>query len=199
MRDPGHHALVVVNSILGGTFTSRLNLSLRERHGFTYGVRTRFAFRRSAGPFSAGTAVATDVTARAVREVVAELNAMAEAGPTEVEVEATRDYLAGVFPLHLETTGQVAARVAELIVYDLPDDHYARYRDRVRAVSRDAAAAAARRHIRPDHLTVIVVGAADEVTGPLQALGIGPCNRPPGVVRRASVWRCEMSDGRGRP
>lgn len=183
MGHPDYHALVVVNSVLGGAFTSRLNLSLRERHGFTYGVRTGFAFRRRAGPFSTSTAVATDFTAPAVREIVAELTQMAEAGPTEEEMEATRDYLAGVFPLQLETTSQVAARVAELIVYDLPDDHYRHYRDRVRSVSRDAAAAAARRHIRPAQLTVVVVGAADQVAGPLEALGIGPVavhRRPPG-------------------
>jgi len=174
MGDPDYHALVVMNSILGGTFTSRLNLNLRERNGFTYGVRSGFAFRRSAGPFSASTAVATDVTARAVHEMMAELRAMAEQGPTEDEIEAARDYLAGVFPLRLETTGQVAARIAELIVYDLPDDHHARYRERIRAVTRADAADAARRHLRPGQATVVVVGAAEAVKGALEELGIGP-------------------------
>jgi zinc protease len=174
IKDPAYHALVVMNSILGGTFTSRLNLNLRERHGFTYGVRSGFAFRRSPGPFNASTAVATDVTAPAVREIMAELSAMAERGPTEEEMEGARDYLAGVFPLRLETTGQVAARIAELIVYDLPADHHARYRERIRAVTRDDAAAAARRHVRPGEATVVVVGAADAVRGPLEELGIGP-------------------------
>jgi zinc protease len=174
MGAPDYHALVVMNSILGGTFTSRLNLNLREKNGFTYGVRSGFAFRRSAGPFNASTAVATDVTARAVAEMMTELGAMAERGPTDGEVEAARDYLAGVFPLRLETTGQVAGRIAELIVYDLPDDHHARYRERVRAVTRADAADAARRHLRPDQVTVVVVGAAEAVKGPLEELGIGP-------------------------
>jgi zinc protease len=174
MGHPDFHALVVVNSILGGTFTSRLNLNLRERHGYTYGVRTSFAFRRSPGPFSASTAVATDVTAPAVREIMAEVSRMAEEGPTEAEVEASRDYLAGIFPLRLETTGQVASRIAELLVYDLPDDHHARYRERIRSVTRADAAEAARRHIRPSEATVVVVGAASEVVDPLEALGIGP-------------------------
>lgn len=174
IKDPDYHALVVMNSILGGTFTSRLNLNLRERNGFTYGVRSGFGFRRSAGPFSASTAVSTDVTAAAVREMMAELRTMADAGPTEAEMEASRDYLAGVFPLRLETTGQVAARIAELIVYDLPADHHARYRERIRGVTRDDAAAAARAHVRPHEATVVVVGAADAVRGPLEELGIGP-------------------------
>ncbi len=174
MRDPAYHPLMVANAILGGTFTSRLNRNLRERHGFTYGVRSSFAFRRSPGPFSVSTAVATEVTAPAVREIMAELSAMADHGPTEDEVEGARDYLAGVFPLRLETTGQVAARIAELIVYDLPDDYHARFRERIRSVSRTEAAEAARRHIRPHEATVIVVGAAAAVAGPLEELGIGP-------------------------
>ncbi len=174
MKHPDHHALSVMNTVLGGAFTSRLNLNLREKHGFTYGVRSRFSFRRDAGPFTVSAAVATDVTAAAVREIVAELTRMAAEGPTEEEVEAARDYIAGVFPLRLETTAQVAARIAEMIVYDLPDDHHARYRERIRAVSRADALAAARRHVRPDELTVVVVGAAAAIAGPLEELGIGP-------------------------
>jgi predicted Zn-dependent peptidase len=174
MKDPDHFALTVMNTILGGAFTSRLNLNLRERHGFTYGVRSRFAFRRSAGPFTVSTAVGTEVTAPAVREILSELRVMAEDGPTDAEVEAARDYIAGIFPLRVETSAQVAARVAELLVYDLPDDYHATYRDRIRAVTRDAATAAARRHLHPERATVVVAGAADAVTPALEALAIGP-------------------------
>lgn len=174
MKHPDYHALIVVNTVLGGAFTSRLNLNLREHHGFTYGVRSRFAFRRSAGPFNVATAVATDSTAPAVREIIHELRVMADEGPTEAEVEAARDYVVGVFPLQLETTSQVAARITELIVYDLPDDHHATFRDRIRGVTHEDAAAAAGRHVRPDHVTVVVAGAADQVVGPLEALGVGP-------------------------
>ena len=174
MKHPDHHALIVMNTILGGAFTSRLNLNLRERNGFTYGVRSSFSFRRSAGPFSVSTAAGTDVTAPAVREILHELRVMVDGGPTEAEVEAARDYVAGIFPLRLETSAQVAARIADLVVYDLPDDHHAVYRERIRAVTRDAAEAAARRHIHPEQLTVVVAGAADQVVGPLEALAIGP-------------------------
>lgn len=170
---PDHHAVAVMNTVLGGAFTSRLNLNLREKNGFTYGVRSRFAMRRGAGPFTVSTAVETDVTTLAVREILAELGAMAERGPTEDEVEAARDYIAGVFPLRLETSAQVAARIAELIVYDLPDDHHARYRDQIRAVTRDDAAAAARRQVRPHEATIVVAGDAARIAKPLEALGLG--------------------------
>jgi zinc protease len=169
-----HFPLVVANTILGGAFTSRLNLNLREEHGFTYGVRSRFSFRRGPGPFVVSTAVENQVTADAVREVLAELTAMAGSGPTEEETLAARDYVAGIFPLRLETAGQVAARLADLVVFDLPGDWHSVYRDRVRAVDRNAAAQAVRRHVRPDEAQVIVVGDADAVTSPLEQLDIGP-------------------------
>jgi zinc protease len=169
-----HFPLVVANTVLGGAFTSRLNLNLRERHGFTYGVRSRFSFRRGAGPFSVATAVATEATAAAVGEVLAELTSMAEAGPTEDETRAARDYVAGVFPLQMETAGQVAAHLAELVVFDLPEDWLVRYRDRVRAVDRETAAEAVRRHVRPAEAQVVIVGDAAALTAPLEDLSIGP-------------------------
>ena len=174
-----YFALLVFNMILGGSFTSRLNLNLRERNGFTYGVRSRFAFRRAAGPFSISTAVQTEVTADAVRESMSELTMLVESGPTDEETEAARDYIAGVFPLRLETTGQIAARIAELIVYGLPDDYHAHYRDRIRAVSTEDVSEAGRRAIRPDELTIVVVGDAGKVRGPLEELALGPVRVQP--------------------
>lgn len=171
---PDHVALVVLNTVLGGAFTSRLNLNLRERHGFTYGVRSRFSFRAGPGPFHVSTAVGSEATAPAVREIMAELDAIVGDGPSDAEVEAARDYVAGVFPLRLETTAQVASRIAEQIVYRLPDDYHATYRERIRAVDREAALAAARRHIRPSEATIVVVGDAAAVREPLEALSLGP-------------------------
>lgn len=169
-----YEALVVATAILGGTFSSRLNLNLREQHGFTYGVRARVAYRRGPGPFSVGTAVDTAVTAAAVRESIGEMERFVEAGPTSDEVESARDYLAGIFPLRLETTGQVASRVAELRVYGLPGDTWAGYRDRIRAVSVDSAWSAAREFIRPGELSVTVVGDAGAIASELEGLDLGP-------------------------
>ena len=166
--------LRIVNTVLGGAFTSRLNLNLREVHGFTYGVRSRFLVRRGAGPWCVSTAVGTDVTADAVHEAVTEITTLVAEGPTEEEVGSARDYLAGVFPLRLETTGQIAARIAELLIYDLPDDYYADYRDRLRSVTLEEAHEAARRCIHPDEMTVVVGGDAKEIQGHLEELGWGP-------------------------
>ena len=171
---PYYFPLRVLNTILGGAFTSRLNLNLREEHGFTYGVRSRFLVRRGAGPWCVSAAVGTDVTADAVREAVTEITTLVAEGPTEEEICAARDYLAGVFPLQLETTGQIAARIVELLIYDLPDDYYGDYRDRIRSVTLEEAREAARRCIRPDEMTVVVGGDAGEIRAPLEKLGWGP-------------------------
>ena len=172
--DPDYFPLMVTNTLFGGTFTSRLNLNLRERRGFTYGVRSHFAFRRQAGPFEVSTAVGNEVTAPAVSEILFELDRLAAEGPTEDEVSAARDYAAGVFPLRLETVAQVAARVTELVVYDLPEDYHHTYRDRVRSVTAAAAAAAAARHVKPAEAQVVVVGDSDAIGPPLEALEVGP-------------------------
>ena len=168
-----YFALIVLNLVLGGSFSSRLNLNLRERHGFTYGVRSSFSPRRGPGPFAVSTAVENAVTGAAVGEIFREIEGLVREGPTRDEVAAATSYLAGVFPLRLETTGQIASRIAGMIVYDLPDDYYRSYRHRVRGVTVAHAARAARRHIRPAELCTVVVGNADDVAPQLEGLGIG--------------------------
>ncbi len=170
---PHYFPLKILNTVLGGAFTSRLMLNLREEQGFTYGIRSRFSFRRGAGPFEISTAVATEVTTPAIREALTELDGLIERGPKEEEVERARDFIAGVFPLGLETTGQVASRISELLVYDLPDDYFGSYRDRIRAVSRQGALEAGQAVLRPEELIIVVVGDAEEILEPLQELGIG--------------------------
>lgn len=172
--DPDAFALTVLNTLLGGAFTSRLNLNLRERNGFTYGVRSHFVMRRRPGSFEVHTAVETDVTAPAVREMVSELEGLVAGGPTEEEVEASRDYIAGVFPLRLESVGQVASLITEQVVYGLSDDYHATYRERIRGVTPEAAWEAARRHVRPREAQITVVGDAATITPALEALGLGP-------------------------
>lgn len=173
-----HHAdyfpLTVFNTVLGGAFTSRLNMSLRERHGFTYGARSGFAFRRRPGPFTVDVAVASDVTARALEEALKEVRQLREEGPTDAELSNARDYLRGVLPLRLQTTHAVASRVAELVIFDLPTDYFAGYRDRIGEVTRDDVLRVARETVHPDRMAVIVVGDAAQIEAPLRELAIGP-------------------------
>ena len=101
-----------------------------------------------------------------------ELIGMADNGPTPDEVAAARDYAAGVFGLQLETSGQVATRINQLLIYGLDEDHYDRYRDDVRAVNSEAAAIAAAEHMRPSQAQIVVVGDADAVAKPLEELDL---------------------------
>ena len=171
---PNYLPLSIGNLLLGGTFTSRLNLNLRERNGFTYGVRSRFSFRSQPGPFQVSTAVGNEVTASAVREIISELESLVVDGAIREEVDAARDYAAGVFGLHLETAGQIASRLNQVLVYGLPDDYYHLYRDNIRSVSTEEVTSAIKEHIRPDEVQVIIVGDAESILGSVDALGLGP-------------------------
>jgi zinc protease len=171
---PDYYALQLMNSTLGGAFTSRLNLNLREKHGFTYGVRSGFAFRRAAGPFVIQTAVASDVTARAIGETLAELRGIIDGGVTDDELRAARDFLAGTLPLGMQTTESLAARIADLHTYDLPANWFEDFRSNLNAVSREDVHRVAREHLQPDRLAVVVVGSAAAVEADLRSLGIGP-------------------------
>lgn len=174
---PDELALKIFNLVLGGSFTSRLNLNLRERNGFTYGIRSGFTGRRGPGPFSVSTAVGTEVTSAAVKEILIEVERLVEEGPTREEVAMATNYLAGVFPLRLETTGRIAGLVAETLVYGLPDDYYQSYRDRVRDIDLEQAHAAGRRHVRPQELCTLIVGDAKIVGPTLAELDLGPVAR----------------------
>jgi zinc protease len=171
---PDHAALLVMNTLLGGAFTSRLNLNLRERHGFTYGARSSFAFRRDGGPFIVSTAVGTHVTARAVEEILHELRRLRDDGAQDDEVARARDYLIGSQPLELQTANALAGRLVELFVHDLPDDHFRHQREAIAAVRTEDVLRVAREHLHPERLAIVVVAAADAVREPLTALGAGP-------------------------
>ncbi|MEX2584152.1 MAG: pitrilysin family protein [Gemmatimonadota bacterium] len=170
---PDYFQILVMNTILGGAFSSRLNLNLRERHGFTYGVSSGFVMRRKPGPFIVSTAVQTEVTGRAVSEILFELRRIREGDVTDAELSDARQYVAGTFPLRLQTTDGVASRLAELAIYDLPDSYLADFAERILAVSADEVVTAARQHVEPDRLTVLVVGDPEHVRPQLEALGIG--------------------------
>jgi zinc protease len=174
---PRHHAdyypLLVLNTIVAGAFTSRLNMTLREKHGFTYGVRSQFAFRRAAGPFVIHTAVGSDVTARAIQEALRELHAIHDTGASPDEVRVARDYLAGTLPLEMQTTEHIAARIAELHTFQLEPDYFDNWRERIGAVTHDDVARVARAHLHVDRLAIVVVGNAAAIEGDLRAADLG--------------------------
>lgn len=170
---PDFHAVSVLNTILGGQFSSRLNELLREDRGYTYGVHTSFDMRRGPGPFVLRMAVETEVTARATVDALGELERIRQGPVAPHELARARDYLVGVFPLRFEAAPQVATAIAGLVVHDLPDDELDRYRPSVAAVSADDVLAAALQHVRPEEASVVIVGDAARIAGELRDAGIG--------------------------
>jgi predicted Zn-dependent peptidase len=165
---------LVMASLLGGTFSSRLNQRLREELGYTYGARAAFDPRRAAGPFIARAAVHTEVTADAVREMLALLDGMQAAEPAADELREVTDYLVGVFPLRFETTGGAAAGIEPVAVYGLDHDWWATYRDRIEAVGPGEVHAAATALLRPTTALVVLTGDASAVRPGLEAADLGP-------------------------
>ena len=177
-RTPVYHALQVLNMVLGGQFVSRLNQSLREEKGYTYGVRTAFQFRRAPGPFAMQGSVQADATAEAVREVLDEMAAIGGRRPvTPPELDLARSALTRGFARGFETAGQVARGVAQLVQYDLPDDEHDRFVPAVTAVDAPAVTAAAAGHLRADRAVVVVVGPAAQIEPGLGALPLGDLER----------------------
>ncbi len=170
-RDPDFVPLLLLNTLLGGKFTSRINLNLRERHGYTYGATTRLGGRLGPGPFAVSTAVATESTGAAVREVLFELERI-RTEPVEIdEMEETRRYITGVFPYSSQTLGDVAKRLEVLSIYDLPDDYYDRYLERIASLDRTELLSLAHRHIRPEQIAIVAVGPAEQLARQLEHLG----------------------------
>jgi zinc protease len=149
-------------------------MRLREELGYTYGARASFDPRRAVGPFTAGTAVQTEVTADAIREMVEQLAKVREAAPEDSELHEVRDYLVGVFPLRFETTGGVAMAIEPVAVYDLPDDYWQTYRQSLEAVGPQDVLSAARDLLHPDQLLILVVGDAAKVQAEIETAGLGP-------------------------
>lgn len=165
--------MVVMNAILGGLFSSRLNLNLREEHAYTYGAHSALNWRRARSPFEISTAVQTEVTADAVREIMTEFTRIREAPVTEAELSLATSYLIGVFPIRFESTAEVAGGLANVEIFRLPADYFDTYRSRVAAVTASDVLRVAQTHLDPSRLQVVVVGDADAIREPLTALGVG--------------------------
>ncbi|HUP01170.1 MAG TPA: pitrilysin family protein [Gemmatimonadota bacterium] len=168
-----YYSILVMNTILGGSFTSRLNQNLREDKGYSYGAFSAFDFRPGPGPFLAAAAVQTEVTAEALTEFMRELTGILEA-VTETELERARNYLALGFPQEFQTVAGTAGMLGELAVYDLPDDTFDRYIERVQAVTVADVQRVARQYLDPEKVAIIVVGDREVVEAPIRALDLGP-------------------------
>lgn len=172
-KHPDFFPTLVMNAVLGGLFGSRINLNLREAHGYTYGASSFYDWRRGPGPFVVSTAVESEVTAPALREILMEIDRIRDERISAEELSLARDYLEGVFPIRYETTAAIASALATLAIYDLNPDYYDSYRANIHNVSEDAVLRAAKTHLHPDLLQTVIVGDAATVRSSLADHSLG--------------------------
>ena len=169
---PDYFTLQVLNTVLGGSFTSRLNLNLREEHQYTYGASSRFDMRLSPASFAAGAGVQTDKTSESLKEFFNELEAIAKPVGSD-ELTKAKNYIVLGFPSEFETIGDLSAHLEEMIVYKLPDDYFDRYSANIQAVTSAAVAKAAATYIQPQKFAVVVVGDRKVIEPGIRALKLG--------------------------
>jgi len=147
----------LLNTILGGQFTSRINLNLRERNGYTYGATSRFQYFKDTAFFEVSTSVGIDNTANALKEILFELDNI-QNGVTDKELDFAKSSITKKFPLSFETYRQIASGVAGKILYNLPDNYFETYIQNVNSVSKSDVDQAAKDFIMNDKLTIVLVG-----------------------------------------
>ncbi|HEX2165874.1 MAG TPA: pitrilysin family protein [Longimicrobiales bacterium] len=167
-----YFALEVMNVVLGGSFTSRLNQNLREDKGYSYGARSGFSWLPAAGPWSASAAVQTQSTGPAIAEFMKELRGMHEPIPAE-EVERARNFLAMRYPAGFQSVAGIAARLGDMVQYRLPADFFNRYVTNVLAVTDAEVERVAREYIDPENLAIFVVGDREVIEQQVRDLGLG--------------------------
>ncbi|GIU82260.1 MAG: peptidase M16 [Pyrinomonadaceae bacterium] len=156
---PDYFPLIVMNSILGGQFSSRVNMNLREDKGYTYGARTSWSFRRGAGPFEASADVQTAVTKDAVIEFLKELNGIRGSIPvTPQELEYNKQSIIRRYPQGFETVSQIAGQLANLVIYDLPDTYFNEFIQKVQAVTLEDINRVAQKYLQPEKMAILIVG-----------------------------------------
>ena len=171
---PDYFALQVLNTMLGGAFSSRLNLNLREKHGWTYGARSGFSMRQAAGPFTAQAAVVTAKTDSALVEFFGELNRIRSEPIPADELEKAKRYVALGFPQQFEITQAVSARLAELVTYGIDSSFFSNYVNGIMGVTAADVKRVAEQYVRPGNAVVVVVGDKAQIEAGIRAANVGP-------------------------
>ena len=167
-----YFALQVLNTILGGSFTSRLNANLRETKGYTYGAGSGFSLRRQAGPFTASAEIAAAKSDSALIEFMKELRAIRDTVPSDELAKAKR-YLQLSLPEDFETTGSIAGQLLPLITYGIPLEFYNSAVENIGAVTQADVQRVARQYVDPDRLTMVIVGDRKSIEPGIRALRPG--------------------------
>jgi predicted Zn-dependent peptidase len=202
-QNPDFEAILVMNTIFGGMFSSRLNLNLREKHAYTYGARSGFEMRQGPGPFSAGGAVFREKTDAALKEILTEMERIRAGMVSEEELAAAKSNLVKQLPGRFETAEETAATIGGLPVYKLPLDEFTNRPARVQKVTREDVQRVAQKYLVADRVKVVAVGDAATIRAGLGVLGLGEAEvrQPPGKPPAPAAKAAGKTDGKteGKP
>jgi zinc protease len=173
-NSPDVDTLTVMNYTLGGSFASRINMNLREVHGYTYGASSGFAQYRDGGLFRAGGLVRTDVTGPAAKELMAEINKFATQPSTAEELAAAKEATVSSLPGRFETTASIVQAIDGIFLYDRPLDYYANLPMKYEAVTGADIARVAQEYLHPDQLVIVTAGDRAKIEPGLKDAGLGP-------------------------
>lgn len=170
---PDQPALAIANEVYGGSFSSRLNMNLREAKSITYGAGSQAAFRQGTGVFLAYSAIRADATAVGLGEIFGELERMVSNPPSAEEVESARSGMIRSLSGSFERSGSIAGAAGNLFVYGLPLDYYATLGAKYEAVKLEDVHRAAKTYMTPEHMQVLMVGDTAVIAKDIEALGRG--------------------------
>jgi zinc protease len=170
---PDYPQLEVMNAELGGLFSSRINMNLREAHGYTYGAGSFFGYHVAPGAFIVYSDVRTDATAPATMEVFKELRRMRDTFMAPEELKSAKDSIARSLPARFEHAAESVGTFAEIYVYDLPLDYFSLLPEKIYAVTAEQAQAAAQKYIQLDKTTVLAVGDRAKIEADMKKLNLG--------------------------
>lgn len=166
------NAIVVMNTILGGSFASRLNTNLREEHGYSYGASSNFSFWPVPGPFLAASSVQTDVTGPALGEFFIEFENMLTSIPEE-DISRGKNYDALGYAGNFESNANIVSNLSDMIAYQLPDNHFNTYIDKVLSVTKEQVDQVAKKYITPDNMLIVIVGDREIIQPQIEKLKLG--------------------------
>lgn len=157
---PDYFPMLLLHTMLGGSFSPRLDQNLRENKGYTYGANTVFDTRRAAGTFRAASEVRTAVTGAALKEFFYELDRIRTEPIPELELSNNKAFLAGLLPIRIETQEGLIDQLVPIKMFNLPDDYLQTYRDHVNAVTMADVQRVAQKYVTTDKVAIVIVGDA---------------------------------------
>ncbi len=170
---PEYPQLEVMNMILGSMFSSRINLNLREQHGYSYGAYSWIRYLRHGGWIGVGSGVRTNVTAPAVGEILKEIQRMGAEPVTAEEMMLAKESLIRILPSSFETTSQTVTMLTDLYVFDLGLSYYGALPQKIQNVTEAEVQAVTRKYLDPGKVLVVAVGDRRVIEPGLSRAGLG--------------------------